>query len=268
MEISTEIEQNLVKNKNTNFNEQKIGLEEKNKQKEFVENKTFTEDLEQDNMIDRKKSSDSTSISLSQEENFSQASEISLLYPYNSNINTQRTNISRINSNNLCQETNYFYGIENYFFKIMPEKFSEYKNSRNYLPKNNNKVNEEVINEFKNEIVDENKIKIEDNKFNNYCMANNFYNPIYANIFYYTYNNLFFNYQNQNIRNNSNNTYNNSNINKNINQEKKEKNKDNIISKEKNKKIEKNFVNSSDEQDLNIYIIKKINKNKRLVNIH
>ena len=269
MEISREeTGQNIIIKKNESINEKINDLEEKNSSEESKENTIYSEELMQDNinsLIDRKKSSDSTSISLSNEENISQASEISLLCPYANKSINQNNNINITNSNDVCQEKfNYFYGIEKYFFNVMPDKFSEYKKSKNYLPKNNNNINEEDIKELENETVDENNIQMVDNKFNNNCIANNNFYPIFGNIFYYTYNNLYFNYQNQNIRNNNDitNTNNYSNTNKIIYQETKEKKKENIIPKEKKvKNLKNDFVNSNDEQDINIYIIKKINKN-------
>ena len=269
MEISREeTGQNIIIKKNESINEKINDLEEKNSSEESKENTIYSEELMQDNinsLIDRKKSSDSTSISLSNEENISQASEISLLCPYANKSINQNNNINITNSNDVCQEKfNYFYGIEKYFFNVMPDKFSEYKKSKNYLPKNNININEEDIKELENETVDENNIQMVDNKFNNNCIANNNFYPIFGNIFYYTYNNLYFNYQNQNIRNNNDitNTNNYSNTNKIIYQETKEKKKENIIPKEKKiKNLKNDFVNSNDEQDINIYIIKKINKN-------
>jgi hypothetical protein len=269
MEINREeTGRNIKIEKNESINEKINDLEEKNSSEESKENTIYSEELMQDNinsLIDRKKSSDSTSISLSNEENISQASEISLLCPYANKSINQNNNINITNSNDLCQEKlNYFYGVENYFFNVMPDKFSEYKKSKNYLPKNNNNINEEDIKELENETVDENNIQMVDNKFNNNCIANNNFYPIFGNIFYYTYNNLYFNYQNQNIRNNNDitNTNNYSNTNKIIYQETKEKKKENIIPKEKKiKNLKNDFVNSNDEQDINIYIIKKINKN-------
>ena len=273
MEINREeTGRNIMNEKYESINEKIIDLEEKNPSEESKKNTIYSEELIQDNinsLIDRKKSSDSTSISLSNEENITQASEISLLCPYANNAINQNNNINITNSNDGCQEKlNYFYGIEKYFFNVMPDKFSEYKKSKNYLPKNNNNINEEDIKELENEAVDENNIQMVDNKFNNNCIANDNFYPIFGNIFYYTYNNLYFNYQNQNIRNNNDNTNNYSNINKIIYQETKEKKKENIIPKEeKRKNLNNDFVKSNDEQDINIYIIKKIKKNCKKNNV-
>jgi len=174
------------------------------------ENKKNFELFIQDNMlplIDRKKSSDSTSISLSQEEILSQTSECSLFCPHSNN--PQPINSSPIDLNDSYkEEKNYFYGIENYFLKLMPEKFSEYKKSKNFLPKKTNNSKEEPIYEKEKENIKENDIKIEENKNNqNYSIANNFYYPIYGNFFYYTYNNFYLNYPNINSNINTNNNY-------------------------------------------------------------
>jgi len=220
---------------------------------EDQENKKNVELFIQDNMLpltDRKKSSDSTSISISQEEILSQTSECSLFCSHSNN--PQPINSTPIASNDLYkEEKNYFYGIENYFYKLMPEKFSEYKKSKNFLPKKINNLKEEPIYEKEKENIKENDIKIEDNKNNqNYSIANNFYYPIYGNIFYYAYNNFYLNYPNINNNINTNNNY----------QESKVKNKDsNNIEPKKSEK--KDFDKSTIEQDVNIYIIKKVKKN-------
>ena len=74
-------------------------------------------------LIDRKISSDSTSISNSQMENLSQTSESSNIYSsYNLN-----NNVPKEFQKEYEEGGNYFFGIENYFLKIMPEKFNEYK---------------------------------------------------------------------------------------------------------------------------------------------
>ena len=84
-------------------------------------------------LIGRKKSSDSTSISISQIENLSQTSETSHNNSYT--INSNLVFSKDFNSKEDEENSYYFFGIEKYFFNLMPEKFSEYKKSKNYLPK-------------------------------------------------------------------------------------------------------------------------------------
>ena len=138
---SSKIEDNFIYSKK---NEEDISQHSLNKiypikNFEKIENKNSLKDqilIQSLSLSDRIKSSDSTSISLSQTENLSQSSEPSPVIP---NIN----NFQKIYSNENIQkdlfqeeEMNFFYGVENYFLKLMPEKFSEYKKTKNYLPKN------------------------------------------------------------------------------------------------------------------------------------
>ena len=88
---------------------------------------------------ERKKSHDSTSICGSQVETLSQTSESSFFLSY-TNQNTQN-----ITSNEIIQteeykvnkDNSYYFGVEEYFQKLMPEKFIEYTKTKNYLNKNN-----------------------------------------------------------------------------------------------------------------------------------
>lgn len=215
---------------------------------------------------DRKKSSDSTSISMSQTENLSQTSE--------SSLTLQNTNNSKIIKNGIKKkdsvqedQTDYYFGIENYFYKIMPQKFCEYKKSKNYLPKRNLKEleknkEEKVEVEVKAEV---NEIKAkaltrENNKINNnipIIIPNNLFYQIYGNTLFY-YNALYFNYPYFNQQNNQ------SNIVK-----KKEKNGKKSIDKIKDKKdegVNSNSFELKDEQDSDdgsVYIIKRQKKYKK-----
>ena len=249
----------------------------KNNQKDQILIQSFS-------LNDRKKSSDSTSMSFSQTENLSQLSEPSSLI---SNTN----NFQKIYSNEIIQkdlikeeEMNFFYGIENYFLKIMPEKFSEYKKTKNYLPKKKlketEKDNEKQIEQKDNEnSISENDVNMEENKFNqnlNLQMNNNLYYPTYGNIFYYTYNTFCFNCPFTNIINNENNQ-----IRKKEKGKEEEKDTDinietninNKIDQNKNINKEKDFYKYNDEHIINedvyeyedVYLIK-IQKNYKTYN--
>ena len=84
---------------------------------------------------ERKKSHDSVSICASQTETLSQTSESSIFLPY-----------IHINSDKICtseapkvekenDDIPFFSGIEEYFRKLMPEKFIDYTHTKNYLNK-------------------------------------------------------------------------------------------------------------------------------------
>ena len=117
-----------LNSKNSNILEENIPNNELNNTSSQAENTELT---------NRKKSSDSTSVSISQNENLSQTSESSI-----NNHNSISNNIIQKDKKDE-EEINYFVGSEDYFFKIMPSKFSEYKKTRNYLPKNKVKQDEE-----------------------------------------------------------------------------------------------------------------------------
>ena len=218
--------------------------ENKDYQKEFYFNST--------------QSSDVTSISFSQTENLSQTSE-NIFIPYDSKQNVELDAQKELKLKE--RDTNYFSGIENYFRKIYPEKFEEYKHSKNFLPK---KKKENNINKFGNENLSsisldgsgEKKI----NNKNNFQYPNNFYYyPINGNMIYYIYNNFYLNFlniqQNQNNKNEGN-KKNDETKREVFEEDKKERNKDNVneIEKTGNKKVNE----IKDEYD-NVYIIKKRN---------
>ena len=123
---------------------------------------------------DRRRSSDSTSISISQTENLSQTSE--------SSLTNQNTNNSKIINNGITkkdsveeEQIDYFFGIEKYFYKIMPQKFCDYKKSKNYLPKRNLKELEKQ----KEEKEEVNDIKTQENNIIN--------NNIFLIIYFFQY---------------------------------------------------------------------------------
>ena len=250
------------------------GFENNNNQKAEIISQTSS-------LIDRKKSSESTSISISQTENLSNSSE-----PSQSIYNT--SNFQKIYSNENIQkdlfqeeEMNFFYGVENYFLKLMPEKFSEYKKTKNYLPKNKLKENVKE-NEKENEKEDEKQVdkkdiessisesdvNIEENIFNQNLylqMNNSAYFPIYGNMFYYTYNTFCFNYPFTNLINNENNQIQEKEEGKDIDINIDTNTNNNKFNQIKNINNEKNCYKYKDEQSINedayeyedIYIIKK-----------
>jgi hypothetical protein len=160
----------------------------------------FTKENQKENLINSIQSSEMTSMSLSQAENLSQTSD-NIYIPNESKQNNLSPEI-KIEEKNV----DYFFGYENYFRELFPEKFDEYKTSRNYLPKKqrdpnknqnyensfSNSINiNETQNEFNNQ--EENKIDIN----NNFQFGNNFYYyPMNGNFFYYLYNNFYINYSN------------------------------------------------------------------------
>ena len=119
---------------------------------------------------ERKISNDSMSNCGSQNDTLSQTSESSLFLNV-VNLNKSQTytasegtqNEKKIEKN---QKISFFYGIEEYYRKLMPEKFTEYKKSKNFLSKSSclKKVDLEPNNE-KNEKVNVNNKK-EENKQN------------------------------------------------------------------------------------------------------
>lgn len=78
---------------------------------------------------ERKMSSESTSISVSQNEN---------VFENNYFTKNNKNDFSKLaNNNSKSQEINYFSGVENHFRNEYPEKFVEYKMTKNYILKNN-----------------------------------------------------------------------------------------------------------------------------------
>ena len=218
---------------------------------EKLENKYYQKEF----LINNIQSCDVTSISLSQTENTSQTSE---------NIFSNQNGISdnpketKFNEN----EFNYYFGVENYFRKIYPEKFDEYKSSRNFLRKNRKDIN---INKFQNNLsqtpIEENQMN--NNNINNFQYGNNLYyypiNGINGNIIYCIYNNFYFNFlntQSQPTNKNDKNKANN-NTEKNFNQkeeDKKEKEKENFNKIKDNENLKQNKIEDEYES---IYIIKR-----------
>ena len=219
---------------------------------EKLENKYYQKEF----LINNIQSYDVTSISLSQTENTSQTSENILS---NQNGISENPKETKFNEN----EFNYYFGLENYFRKIYPEKFDEYKSSRNFLPKNRKDIN---INKFQNNLsqtpIEENQMN---NNINNFQYGNNFYyypiNGINGNIIYCIYNNFYFNFlntQSQPTNKNDKNQANN-NTEKNFNQkeeDKKEKEKENSNKTKDNENLKQDKIEDEYES---VYIIKRKN---------
>ena len=172
---------------------------------------------------ERKISHDSISICGSQVETLSQTSESSFFISYtghNSQI-TSSNDIAQVGEN----RNSFFAGIEEHFQKIMPEKFKNYTNTRNYLHKST------FLKKTKSKI---NKIGTGvDNYPNNTIMNNYFYYPVMycpINAFYFNNISNFFN-----INNNSNNNF----------QNKKEKNK----KKNTNTKTNEKEINNPEQKN-------------------
>ena len=134
---------------------------------------------------ERKKSHDSTSICGSQVETLSQTSESSFFLSY-TNQNTQN-----ITSNEIIQteeykvnkDNSYYFGVAEYFQKLMPEKFIEYTKTKNYLNKNNLSKKRDQNNPNIDNYIDNHM----DNYFYFpivYCPINTFYFNNISNIIY------------------------------------------------------------------------------------
>ena len=239
------------KNDNTEDTQIKINITSSSKTTINSQEKNFSALLNLE-LIDRKISSDSTSISNSQMENLSQTSESSNIH---SSYNLNNNEIKEFQKEDE-EGGNYFFGIENYFLKIMPEKFNEYKKSKNFLPKCKIKKKEEKK-EVKNEDIilekKEDKNLTENNNINQNerTMKNNRYYPTFGSIFYFSYNPFCFNYQ---LQKNSNNNLNNINYKEQITHQKKQYKYENKKEKNEDKDIFYEH-NSNNEQD--VYILEK-----------
>ncbi len=188
---------------------------------------------------DRKNSSDSTS----QTENISDSSFS--LYTNNMQNFTQKD----INKNENKRKIKYFDGFEKYFYKLMPEKFNDYKKSKNFISKNipteERENNVEIIND---------KIKegdnVNNNKFNTTKIGINneykyVYYPIYGSIFYPSYNTFYYNYSFINLPTQDFN---------NVDEE------DKIEENEINQKVSNDIEDKKEEEETDIYIIAKKEK--------
>lgn len=228
------------------------------------------------NLINSIQSSDLTSLSISQTENLSQTSD-NLYIPNDTKQNIVSGN--KTEGKNEEKEMEYFFGYENYFRRIYPEKFEEYKTSRNYLPKKikyidknvsieNNigiTINNETQNEFNNN-QEENKIVFNSNNFQ--FVNNLYYYPMNGNIMYYLYNNFYINYSN--IHPPSSSDVEDETLEKDVHTTKKEEEIQNKIQDETKLKTEektRNENNTDKEGEYeNIYIIKRKNVRNNYIN--
>ena len=195
-----------------------------------------------------RQSSDLTSASSTTSETFSQTSEILYLPLYYIIKPIKRQN--------------FFDEIIDYFKKTEPEKFHDYKKSKNFLPK----MKKEKVKEFNCEntnninIVNSNSNNNQNNKVNNNYyvqIGNNTYNNIYnGNVIYYVYNNFYFYYPVNKLQ-----TGKEKNINKDI-----EIKKDKDVEKEGNKNNKEEKEEIKEEREKNdieiIYVGKKTEKNR------
>jgi len=116
---------------------------------------------------ERKGSNDTLSINGSQAETLSQTSESSFFLSFpNSNksqLNSSKENILIENKQNM--NVPYYFGVEEYYQKLMPEKFTEYKNTKNYLPKYPKKIRTDessnTLDQSKSKEMNQNPIKFQ-----------------------------------------------------------------------------------------------------------
>ena len=131
----------------------------------------------------RKTSYDSLSICASQADTLSQTSESSFFLSY-STPNTQQIPTNEIIIDKKTdEETSFYSGVEEYFKNLMPEKFTEYTHTKNYINKNSylkswNKRDNGLKIKKDNTIIQE-----------NIQMQNYFYFPV----IYYPINDFYFN---------------------------------------------------------------------------
>lgn len=119
---------------------------------------------------ERKISNDSMSNCGSQNDTLSQTSESSLFLsvanPNKSQINSTSEGVQNEKKVETNKKISFFYGIEEYYRKLMPEKFTEYKKTKNFLSKSSCiKKADSESNIEKNEKVNVNSKK-EENKQN------------------------------------------------------------------------------------------------------
>ena len=185
---------------------------------------------------ERKKSYDSISVGVSQADTLSQTSESSFFLSYTT-PNSQQISINESTQIEIKdKDIPFYFGIEEYFKKIMPNKFIDYTQTKNYIHKNSYLQK----NNFR-----ESGLKIQKENINqgNIQLQNYFYFPLV----YYPINNFFFNhYSNAFSNNTKNNTKNIVKNDKEIQKDKKE-NEDEI--KNNTSKIEDNEQLQYDKKD-------------------
>ena len=172
-------------------------IDEKSKIYSFKQNKARNKNKENQNKeyyTKSRNSSDLSSLSSTQSEAFSQNSEN--FYIKNNIIPCQNSNYQK---NYISKESNisYFDNIINYFKKTEPEKFVQYKNSKNFLSKRKreNIYNSYNLNSNSNNNLGNQYSNWEENKSKPiyYINIDNnvYYNIMKGNIFCYIYNNYF-----------------------------------------------------------------------------
>lgn len=154
-------------------------------------------------ITERKKSNDSISICGSlAETTLSQNSESSIFLSF---TNQNKSQINSTNENieiEADKDIPFYYGYEKYYRRLMPEKFDEYKNSKNFLPKNSFTNNDESkcnINDNiamnKNYEINQNQNKFQNNNcfyfpyYGVYCPINSFYFNHFSKVIINNYNN-------------------------------------------------------------------------------
>ena len=169
---------------------------------------------------ERKKSYDSLSVGVSQADTLSQTSESSFFLSFSTpNYQPNSTNEStQIDKKD--KDIPFYFGVEEYFKKKMPHKFTDYTQTKNYIHKNyylqKNNSKETGI-----------KIQKENIIQGNMPVQNFFYFPFV----YYPINNFFFNHYSNAFSNNT--KYNTKNIIKNDKEMKKDKKENEDVDKVK-----------------------------------
>ena len=214
---------------------------------------------------ERKASNDTLSINGSQAETLSQTSESSFFLSF-TNSNKSQLNSSKENiqvENKLNVDVPYYFGLEEYYQKIMPEKFNEYKKTKNYLPKFSKTIkNEEsfsTLEQNKSREMNQNSIQFQYRNYFPFPYYGIFYqvNPLMFNHFSKTFIN---NQYNKNKNKNKKIIKNNSDDDKPIKEDKievKQENKKDNDKKENDKKDNKN-------EEGNEQIEKKVQKQQNL----
>ena len=225
----------------------------KSDNKENISNST-----QKEYFIKRRKSSDLTSVSFCPTDDMSITSE-NFFVPNEKKLSSYINNSNEIEVKTEENELDFFYGVEKYYRMISPEKFYEYKRTRNYLPKRNIKEKEEPKYENINIPSPEQNIynNIEENDtLNKSPQINNnmFFFPMYGNICFYMYNNFLFNYINSLQKNKDDTIKEESKISNNIN---KNKNDTNIKEESKEEEIPKK------NDDIEVIVTKKYDIKKR-----
>jgi len=144
-----------------------------------------------------RQSSDLTSFSYTPSETLSQSSE-SVFFSYEA-----KPSQNTYKSNQKKDMFDYFGEIENYYRKTEPEKFYEYKYTKNYLLKEKKEKTESTENNKKPNKINKMNIPYQntnnkyDNTMNDYLfqIAQNYYQNLFnGNIIYNIYNNFYLNY--------------------------------------------------------------------------